>query len=803
MKNLIRTIVSFIIILILIHQHAEAQNKITGKVKDAGSNPLSYSNVLLLQPNDSTLVKGTVSDEDGSFEIENIDDGSYILQTLMMGYQSSYQTVDLINQKSSLALNIIMNEDTQSLDEVVVKAQKPLYEKKADRTVVNVQSQITSSSKSVLDVLARSPGVIVNQQNNSISMFGQNGVGIMINGKLSQLPIEAVVQMLNGMNASNIEKIELITSPPSKYDAAGVGGLINIVTKKTSNLGTNGIASVTGGYNQGKILAGNLSLNHRQDRINYFIEYGNRTDDNSQLWLENRTLYGDNFDQTINIEQDREFNVTEQNLRAGLSYDLSNKTTVNLLATGHKRNWYMDAMTNNIQRAAPDSTIITTMELNESNVLMDAMIGLGVEHRFNAQHALDAHFDYLYFVNDNPSNYDIATQINNGIANEALLKVTKDTPLNIKVSKIDYTNLISDQLKLQTGAKASLSELENNVIVTDFEQEQWTINNRFTSLAQLKEDVWAGYVSLDWSLSDNLKIYSGLRYEYTETYLSEGDNKGLVDRAYGNFFPNFTISNKLAEESNVSLAYSRRITRPSFNEIAPFVFFSGPNTFFAGNPALFPAITDGLDLSYQLKSWWVSVKYNMTENQIQQLQPETNAETGEQIYRSQNMDYFNSWVITSSLPIVLTSWWEIHNDISLNYQSFKTHNEYKEEGFTWNANSIFTFTLPKDFTIEASGNYFSAQFMGLWKSQPYGQVDLGLKKSFKKSSLSFSFIDVFDSFAPYDIDGRILNGQGVTNFDMELNIRSVNVTYTKTFGNNKLKSVNLNSGSEDERNRVN
>jgi outer membrane receptor protein involved in Fe transport len=803
MKKLIETSVCLITISLLTFQYSQAQKIITGTVKDERSIPLPYSNVLLIKESDSSLVKGIVSDLNGNFEIKNIESGSYVLKALMVGYHPFFSPIRITDQKSVYIFDIIMNEDVRNLEEVVVKAQKPLYEKRADRTIVNVQSQITSSSKSVLDVLARSPGVIVNQQNNSISMFGQNGVGIMINGKLSQLPIEAVVQMLNGMNAANIEKIELITSPPVKYDAEGVGGLINIITKKTPDLGTSGIVSLTAGYNQGKILAGNLSLNHRQDRINYFIEYGNRSDDNNQLWLENRTLYGDNFDQTINIEQDRAFNLKEQNLRAGVSYDLTDKTTLNLLATGHKRNWYMDATANNINRAAPDSTIINTMELNESNIWMDAMIGLGVEHRFNEQHSLAAHFDYLYFVNDNPSNYDITTQINNRIASETSLKVTKDTPVNFKVSKIDYTNLLSEKLKLQAGAKASLSELENNVIVTDFKQEQWTINNRFTSLAQLKEDVWAGYVSLDWSISDNMKIYTGLRYEFTDTYLSEEDIDGLVDREYGNFFPNFSISNKLAEESTISLAYSRRITRPSFNEIAPFVFFSGPNTFFAGNPALFPAITDGLDLSYQLRSWWVSVKYNMTDNQIQQFQPATNPETGEQIYSSQNMDYFNSWVITSSLPIFISSWWEIQNDISLNHLSFKTHNGFIDKGFTWNANSTFTFSLPKDFTIEASGNYFSEQFMGLWKSQPYGQVDLAIKKAFEKSSLSFSFIDVFDTFNPIDLEGSILNGQGKSHVNVDLNIQSLNITYTKTFGNNKLKSVNLNSGSEDERRRVN
>lgn len=803
MNSLFKTNTVLITILLWTLQFAQAQNKITGTIKDSNNAALSFSNVVILQPKDSALVTGTVSDAEGNFEIKNINNGNYILQTLMIGYDPFFQTLEITNEKSNIVLTIIMKVDAQNLDEVVVKAKKPLYEKKADRMVVNVQSQITSSSKSVLDVLARSPGVIVNQQNNSITMFGQNGVGIMINGKLSQMPIEAVVQMLNGMNATNIEKIELITSPPVKYDAEGVGGLINIITKNSPDLGTNGIIALTAGYNQGKILAGNLSLNHRQNRINYFIEYGIRNDENEQLWLENRKIFRDISDQTINIEQERVFNLTEQNLRAGFSYELTNKTTVNLLATGHKRNWFMDAFTTSVNKLSPDSTITTTMEFNESNIWKDAILGFGLQHQFNKQHSLDAHFDYLYFENDNPSIYDIHTQINDEKEEGTALKVTKDTPINFKVSKIDYTNLTNDKLKMQAGVKVSLSELENNVIVTDFEQEQWTVNNRFTNLAKLTEDVWASYVSFDWSISENLKIYSGLRYEFTNTYLSDGENTGLVDRKYGNLFPNFSISNKLAEESTISLAYSRRITRPSFGEIAPFVLFNGPNTFFAGNPALFPAITDGIDLSYQLKSWWISVKYNTTDNQIQQYQPETNPETGEQIYRSQNMEYFNNLAITSSLPIFITSWWDIQNDFSLNHQSFKTHNGLKDEGFTWNTNSTFTFSLPKDFTIEASGNYFSAQFMGLWKSQPYGRIDLGIRKSFEKGSLSFSFIDVFNTFNPIDIEGVILNGKGISNANIDLNIQSINITYTQTFGNNKLKSVKLNSGSEDEKNRVN
>ena len=369
MKNFIKTFVLLFTILIL-GLSAHAQNNINGKVTDAGNTPLSYTNVILRQSGDSTLVKGTVSNEDGSFVLDSVANGSYILQATMVGYASTFQKLQVTNQPIA-PLIINMQEETEQLDEIMIKAQKPLYEKKADRTVVNVQSRVTTASKSVLEVLAQSPGVIVNQQNNNISMFGKNGVGVMINGKLNQLPIEAVVQMLNGMNAANVEKIELITSPPAKYDAGGVGGLINIVTKQTPDLGTNGNITLTGGYNKDKILAGNFNLNHRKDKLSYFLEYSIRSDDNEQLWLESRTIFGDNFDQHISIEQDRVFNLTEQYIRAGFTYDLNTSTTVNVLVTGHKRNWYMNAFTENINKAAADSTIFTTLDFYENNIWHD------------------------------------------------------------------------------------------------------------------------------------------------------------------------------------------------------------------------------------------------------------------------------------------------------------------------------------------------------------------------------------------------------------------------------------------------
>ena len=249
-----------------------SQSGIQGSITDASDKPLVNANVLLLKAKDSSLVKGTVTTKNGEFSFSNIASGSYLVSATFVGFSQVYSTIiDLTNSNETKKIAILrFTESDVTLSDVRVTAKKSLIEQKMDRMVINVAGSITAAGNSALEVLERSPGILVDRQNNSISMNGKSGLVIMINGRISRLPIASLVQMLAGMNAANIEKIELITTPPANFEAEGNAGYINIVLKTNTQYGTNGSYSLTAGYGEGLISAASLNFNHRKNKINFY-----------------------------------------------------------------------------------------------------------------------------------------------------------------------------------------------------------------------------------------------------------------------------------------------------------------------------------------------------------------------------------------------------------------------------------------------------------------------------------------------------------------------------------------------------
>jgi len=786
---------------------SQGQTIISGSVLDNAGEAVPFANVLLLQSADSSLALGAVTDIDGEFSIENVQPGSYLLKTTMIGYQSvNSSALKVSESQRQININTIeMHEDTHQLDEVVISALRPLYERQADRTIVNVQTSITSSGKTALEVIERSPGVLVNKQNNSISMNGKNGIMFMINGKITRLPVDAVVQMLDGMSAANIEKIELITSPPAKYDAEGDAGIINIVMIENTDLGTNGNFGLTAGYNKGATLGANFNMNHRSKAFNFFTDYSILSDKNESYWSNYRTLKGHDFDQTVDTESWRTPLSIVQNLRVGLEINISKKTTASFLITGYRRNWDMDAITHNENISSADTTSFTIMNLHENNTWQSASGSLGINTQLDESSQLEFSFDYLYYHNDNPSDYFNTVSINDGPEQYEQIRVGKKTPIQFKIAKMDYNNQLSSDFSFDVGMKGSLSEFNNKVGVEKLDKQRWVSDPGFTNESILDEWILAGYVSWKWEPSTNFQINGGVRYEYTDSYLSTPAQEGLVDREYGSFFPTLFLSQRISEESKIQVAYSRRITRPTFNDMAPFVFFIDPNTFVAGNPSLRPSITDGLDLGYQLKHAWISLKYSYSGNEIGFLQPEVDVTNNVQVFRSQNLRYMRTWSITGSIPIQITPWWEAQNNLAFYYQNYETsHLEdnifFEVTRFT--ADVVNVFTLPKDYTLEISGSYQSKTIFGITLLGPMGALNVGVKKKLSNGSISLSANDLFNSGA-WKMETNVPSVNLHSSMYYQWNTRSINLTYTRSFGNNKLKSVDLKSGSSEERKRVN
>ena len=227
---------------LLIVYNCEAQSKIYGKVVNVKDEPIEYANILLLKSKDSSLVKGVMTAHPGTYSFENIPRGKYLVTLTYTGFAQVYtKPFEVTESQNHIDLGTTKLEQKQvELASVTVLAKKPMFEQKIDRMVINVANSITSAGGTALEVLERSPGIIVDRQNNSISMNGKNGIVIMMNGRISHMPLASVVQMLEGMNSSNIERIELITTPPSNFDAEGNAGYINIVLKTNTMYGTNG-----------------------------------------------------------------------------------------------------------------------------------------------------------------------------------------------------------------------------------------------------------------------------------------------------------------------------------------------------------------------------------------------------------------------------------------------------------------------------------------------------------------------------------------------------------------------------------
>ncbi len=780
------------------------QANIEGKLRD-GHQSLSYATVLLLN-SDSVFIKGAVSDSTGRFAFDKVAPGDYRISVSMVGY-SKYLSGRIDVSDRDIALpEIVMDEIPTLLRAVAVQGGKQLFDQKVDRLIINTGSNITSAGNTILEVLQKSPGVAVNRQNNSISMNGKSGVRVMINDRMMELPTEVVVQMLDGMTASNVERIELITNPPAHYDAQGNAGIIRIVTKEDRDLGTNIAFGLTLGSKWAETLGGNLNLNHRAKRFAYFVDYSFLRNHNLHLLEMGWQSSYNGFPQTVNNNSHRENVTVRHNVDVGFEWQLSENTTINVLFSGYRNHWNLDAVTYDIGRMTSDSTIVTKMKIKESNIWQSATASVGAQRKITAQSEINLSLDYLYYTNDNPSRYDnILTYEQSGVKDFSKIALDKTTPIGFLVGRADYKFNISRFFMGEAGIKGVASALDNNVLVRQQENDTWTTDETFTSYSTLRENVYAAYLSAKWQ-ERQWQVNGGLRYEHTHTRLHSPDEQDFVNRTFGYLFPSIIVRKNVDVEKDYQFSYARRITRPTYNDIAPYVFLWGPNTFSAGNTALYPAISDGITGAYHVKAWTTSLQYSHVENEITSLQPDLDAATHTLTYRSQNLKYLNTIAFVNSYSMRIASWWEVQSHLVGQYQVARTshlQNNVTLRLYGINVNLVNRLTLPADYAIEISGMYQSRSLSGVSQFLPVGSLNIGIQKNFgEKGILRLSMDDVL-----YTDYWRITTHSGANNLDSFFNYdwhnQFIRVTYTRSLGNNKLRSVKLRSGSQEERNRVN
>ncbi|HMJ70302.1 MAG TPA: TonB-dependent receptor [Cyclobacteriaceae bacterium] len=797
----------FILFLCSLAITSAAQSSIKGIVTD-GEHPLPGATVLVLQAHDSVLVKGMVSSNAGQFVFDNIESGTYTIHVSMIGY-ARYRSNDIVLENQDVTLSgIHLSEETTKLGEVIIRAEKPLFEQQADRIVINVQSSVTSSGNSVLEVLQKSPGVLVNPQGSGISVNGKSGVRVMINGKVTQLPSDVVVQMLSGMSASNVDRIEIITAPSSKYDAEGNAGIIHIITKENAEYGTNGSIGLTAGYKWAETVGGNFNINHRTAKLAFYADYSFvRTHNLHTMDLEKRTSVP-GFTQSV-VNHSHRKNITHQhNINTGVEWRFSKNLLLDVLVTGYSRDWELNALTNDISRVSPDSTVLTEMNIHESNVWQSATASIGLQSTFNEKSELSVYVDYLYYRNKNPSFYDNIANYQPGDGfGSSMIDLDKDTPIRTLVAKADYRFAASPSFTIETGGKGVTSALTNDVLVRTMINGEWMIDPVFTSYSNLREVIGAAYIATTWHAAGHWQINTGLRYEYTHTSIGTPQQQNLIDRKYGYLFPGLSLKRNLAKEVDLQFSYSRRITRPTYNDIAPFVFFWSPNIFSAGNTSLWPALSDAVRLEYHNRQWSANLQYNHTRKEIINLfQPENDTQSNSLIFRSQNLAYLNTLSLSNMWSFNVCPWWDIQSTITLQHQEGRTEHLTQNislDLWSLNMNATNIIKLPKDITIEVSGFYQSKSIYGISEFLPYGSLNAGVQKKFgEKGTLKLSMDDIL-----YTNVWRIATNRPTENLTSNIRYdwhnQYIRLTYSRNIGNDGLRSVKIKSGSTEEQRRVN
>lgn len=793
-----------ILLFLCLSYSGQAQFQVSGKYVAADNSPLPYANVLLLNSNDSTLVKGDITDTSGKFSISTSKSGQFILNIKFIGYEDVYTDIFQLTSAnpSKTYDNLVGIEDSKQLSEVIIEAEKPLFEQKIDRTIINVESNISASGGSALDVLARSPGVTVDRMNNSIALAGKQGVRIMINGKISQIPLDAAVQMLDGMNAENLEKIELITTPPAKYEAQGDAGMINIVLKKSIETGTNGNLSIFSGYGRKEKYGGSINFNNRSEKFNIYGDYSYRMNVTQQLFTSDRSVLINNDMNVFDTDNNRDAFTRIHNGRIGIDWNIGKKTTIGGLISAFDRYWEMDALADIYQYNSTTSqrTTMGTFEINKWLLLLG---NLNITHDFNEKQSLSIDLDHINYDSENPTDYDQNYYDQaGGLSNTVELTSKKETPIQAWIGKIDYSVKVSEKVNIETGGKISFSRLDNDIIVENLENGNLTRDENLTSLADMKEDITAGYVASTINVSEKIDIQAGLRYEHTITNIDTEKAQNVVDRNFGNWFPSIFFQNTINKNNSWVLSYSRRITRPSFFQIAPFVIFVDPNSFWSGNESLLPAITDAFKAEYRFKSILLSLQYSHDKNSISLFQPRIN-EDNKQVSKAENLDYRNNYSVNVSFPIAITKWWEWQINGAFNYINLKAIYLDDPVDLTiknMSINGSQKFTLPHKFTIELSGYYQSRQLFGVSELKALGAVNFGLEKKFSNGQLRIAYNDIFETSQWYftaNIPEANINSE--THIGFETNV--LMVTYSTSFGNNNIKKRNKSTGSEEEQRR--
>ena len=796
--------------------------RLTGTVADETQKGIESATVSLLQAKDSALVKISVTDKAGAYSFENIARSKYILLITAVGHVKTYSDVfDLNEGNGSLTVKTInLNTESKELKEVAVVARKPLIELRLDKTIVNVDAAVTNVGASALEVLEKSPGVSVDKDGN-ISLKGKQGVQIYIDGKPSYVSGADLVNLLKNMNAAQLDQIEIMTNPPAKYDAAGNSGIINIKTKKNKAKGFNG--SATAAFSQGSYWRsnGNLNLNYRNGRYNAFFNYSYNKNNSFQELTIHRTYKKDDlksvaamFDQVAFMPSTN----TGNNLKFGVDYFLTKKTTVGFVASGFMnperfRNFNTAYLKDGDGEV--DSIVLSTAHMKDT--WKNGNLNLNFRHQFDSTgRELSADLDYSKYASHNQQVFMNAAYDPQWVKSSQT-DLLSDLPLDINIysAKVDYSEPLRKDVKLETGIKWSYVNTDNAANYYNLVNGETEVDFKKTNRFLYTENINAAYVNINRQFK-KFGIQAGLRFENTNYSGHQLGNAQKPDssfqKTYNNLFPTIFLSYNPSKNHQFGFSTGKRIDRPAYQDLNPFLFFLDNYTYQAGNPYIRPQYTTNIELSHIYKGYLnTTLNYSRTidymNETFEQSKDTTNADKGfATIVRQGNIGVRHNAGISISAQVPVAKWWNANIYGNLNYNQFKgelygEQIDISASTFLFNMNNQFRFN--KGWSAELSGFYRTKGVDGQIIIQPLGQVSAGISKQVLKGKGSVRF-NVRDLFYTNWVKGNINFQKTEAYFENRRDSRVGTISFTYRFGKpiKDQPSPRKNGGASDEQNRV-
>ena len=783
---------------------------IKGKVGNAQQKALAAVTVTLHQMQDSVLVKSAVADEAGNFELQNLKPGAYFLEATLLGY-AKYSSAKIVLKPAETftAGDIRLQEASKELKGVVVTSKKPMFEIKADKTVFNVEQSINAQGSNALELLQKSPGVQVDN-NENISMKGKTGVRIYVDGRMMQLDARELANYLKSINSNDIESIEMIPNPSAKYDASGNAGIVNIKLKKNKKYGTNG--SVNLGYVQGITPKGNgsVNLNYRNKKVNVFGNIGGNTglyNNSIELYrIQNDTIY----DQQSDMRKKR----LSGNAKAGVDYFINDKHTIGFIGTLN----VADIVSENSSVTRISSA--TAQQLEKSLLAYNNLnsrrtnANLNFNYRFadTLGHELNVDGDYGLFRGTGHSyqpNYYV-DKFGQPI-NQFTYRNNTPTDIDIYTLKADYTQK-AWKGNLGYGAKVAYVKTAN---AFEFFQDVNAVpvldankSNRFKYI----ENVNAAYINFNRGFGQKYSVQAGLRAEQTN---SEGtltrldgavQDDGYVKRNYLDFFPSAAVSWTIDKNNSLGLNYSRRIDRPTYQDLNPFENKLDELTYQKGNAFLRPQYTDNVELTHTFKGMInTTVGYSYVKDFATEITDTANGNAT--FIQKRNVAQQQIWSASVSSPLPINKWWNGYATVWFNYQMFEgelDNGSLKRSLPMYGLYLQNSFTLGKKGTTAEMSGWFNGPGLwgGTWKTKPMGGMDIGFQQPLfkKKASIKASVTDVF--FTQYwraesDFGGLYIRGEGRNE------TRTFRLNFTYRFGKNEVKQARQRkTGLESEAGRI-